>query len=63
MELEFVALELAGIEADWLRKFLFDIPLGVKPIPSISIYYDSQAAIHIIKNKVQRKELTHEIET
>ena len=30
MELEFVALEMAGSEAEWLKKFLANIPLGMK---------------------------------
>jgi hypothetical protein len=29
MESEFIALELVGNEADWLRNFLTEIPLGV----------------------------------
>ena len=41
MELEFVALEMAGSEAEWLKKFLANIPLGMKPTPSISMHCDS----------------------
>ena len=36
MELEFVALEMAGTEAEWLRTLLADIPLWTKPATSIS---------------------------
>ena len=48
---EFIALELAGSEAEWLRNFLADIPLGSKPIPSVSIHYDNKSAICTAKNK------------
>src|ERR1044072_1391604 len=51
MELEFVALELPGSEAVWLRNFLANIPLGMKPTPSVSIHCDNQSTIVIAKNK------------
>ena len=51
MESEFIALDLARYEADWLRNFLIEIPLGIKPTPSISMHCDCQAAISIAKNK------------
>ena len=52
MELEFIALELAGNEAEWLRNFLANIPLDVKPTPSLSLHCDCQTAITITKNKI-----------
>ena len=51
MESEFIALEFAGKEVEWLRNFLSGIPLGMQPTPSVSMHYDCQAAISIIKNK------------
>ncbi|KAG8642561.1 hypothetical protein MANES_12G102533v8 [Manihot esculenta] len=51
MESEFIALELAGIEAEWLRNFLANIPLGIKPTPSVLMRCDCQVAIAIVKNK------------
>nr|KYP54650.1 Retrovirus-related Pol polyprotein from transposon TNT 1-94 [Cajanus cajan] len=51
MESEFVALEMTRTEAEWLRNFLVNIPLGMKPTPSVSIHYSSQLAIAIAKNK------------
>lgn len=51
MESEFVALELAVNEAEWLRNFLASIPIGIKPAPSVSIHCDCQAAIAVAKNK------------
>ena len=51
MESEFVALEMAGSEAEWLKNFLANIPLGMKPTPSVSMHCDCQSAIAIAKNK------------
>ena len=45
MESEFIALDKAGKEAEWLRQFLEDIPIWPKPVPVISIHCDSQSAI------------------
>ena len=45
MESEFIALDKAGEEAEWLRHFLEDIPNWPKPVPAISIHCDSQSAI------------------
>ena len=41
MESEFVALEKASTEAEWLRNLLADIPKWDKPLPSISFHCDS----------------------
>ena len=51
MESEFIALEFAGKEAEWLRNFLSGIPLGMQLTPSISMHFDFQVAISIVKNK------------
>lgn len=45
MESEFIALDKAGEEAEWLRHFLEDIPSWPKPVPAICIHCDSQSAI------------------
>ncbi|XP_073130800.1 uncharacterized protein [Henckelia pumila] len=45
MESEFIALDKAGEEAEWLRNFLEDIPRWMKPVPTIMIHCDSQTAI------------------
>lgn len=52
MESECVALEMAGNEAKWLRNLLTDVPLWGKPVLSISLHCDSQAAIARANNKV-----------
>jgi len=45
MESEFVALDKAAEEAEWLRHFLEDVPIWPKPMPAICIHCDNQAAI------------------
>ncbi|XP_073129639.1 secreted RxLR effector protein 161-like [Henckelia pumila] len=42
---EFIALDKAGEEVEWLRNFLEDIPYWNKPVSSITIYCDNQSAI------------------
>ncbi|KAG8642354.1 hypothetical protein MANES_12G078151v8 [Manihot esculenta] len=51
LESEFIALELVGTETEWLRNFLANISLEIKPTPSVSMRCDCQAAIAIAKNK------------
>ena len=50
MESEFIALDKAGEEAEWLRNFLEDIPNWPKPVPAVCIHCDSQAAIGRARN-------------
>ena len=45
IESEFIALDKAGEEAEWLRNFLEDIPYWPKPLAPVCIHCDSQAAI------------------
>ncbi|PHT41242.1 hypothetical protein CQW23_20096 [Capsicum baccatum] len=45
IESEFIALNKAGEEAEWLRNFLKDIPYWPKPVAPVCIHCDSQAAI------------------
>ncbi|KAL0291348.1 UNVERIFIED_CONTAM: hypothetical protein Sangu_2535300, partial [Sesamum angustifolium] len=45
MESEFIALDKAGEEAEWLRSFLEDIPCWTKPVPAIMVHCDCQSAI------------------
>ena len=51
MESEFVALEMAGSEAEWLKNFLANIPIGMKPTSYVSIHCDCQSTIAIVKIK------------
>ena len=50
MESEFIALDKAREEAEWLRHFLQDIPLWSKSVRAICIYCDNQAAIFRAQN-------------
>ena len=52
MEAEFIALEKASSEAEWLRNLLVDIHLWTKPTLSVSMRCDSQAAIAKAKIKI-----------
>ncbi|KAF3624710.1 hypothetical protein FXO37_31238 [Capsicum annuum] len=45
MESEFIALDKAGEEAEWLRNFLKDILYWPKPVAPVCIHSDSQAII------------------
>jgi hypothetical protein len=45
MESEFIALDKAGEEAEWIRQFIEDIPRWPKPVSAICIHCDSQSAI------------------
>ena len=59
MKSEFVALEMTGSEVEWLKNFLANIPLGMKPTPFISIHCDCQSAIAIAKNKNYNRKNRH----
>ena len=52
MKTEFIALEKASFEADWLRNLLANIPLWTRPASSMSRHCDSQAAITKAKSKI-----------
>ncbi|GAA0158809.1 hypothetical protein LIER_38727 [Lithospermum erythrorhizon] len=52
MKYEFISLELAGQEVDWLRNLLTDVSLWGKHETLVSTHYDSQAAIGVAKNTV-----------
>ena len=45
MESEFIALDKAGEEAEWLRHFLEDIPIWPQPVLAICIHCDSRSTI------------------
>ena len=56
---EFIALELAGQEAEWLKGLLIDIPLWGKQSTPISLYCDSQSAIEVEHNNVYNRKKRH----
>lgn len=55
MESEFIALDKATEEAEWLRQFVEDIPRWPKPVSAISIHCDSQSAIGRAQNGKSRQ--------
>ena len=59
MESEFIALDKAGEEAEWLRHFLEDIPFWPKPVPAICIHCDNQAALSRAHNFVYNGKSRH----
>ena len=59
MESEFIALNKAGEEAEWLRQFLEDIPLWQKPVPAICIHCDNQAVISRAQNVIYNGKSRH----
>ena len=59
MESEFIALDKAGEEGEWLRQFLKDIPLWQKPVPAICIHCDNQVAISRTQNVIYNSKSRH----
>ena len=59
MESEFIALEKAGSEAEWLRNLLADIPIWPKPVSAVSIHCDCQAAIARANSKIYNGKSRH----
>ncbi len=59
MESEFIALDLAGQEAEWLRSLLADLPLWGQRAPSISLHCDSQSAICVAKSNAYNGKKRH----
>ena len=59
MESEFIALDKAGEEAEWLRNFLEDVPCWIKPVSSVMIHCDSQATIGRAQNDVYNGKSRH----
>ncbi|KAL2252620.1 UNVERIFIED_CONTAM: Retrovirus-related Pol polyprotein from transposon TNT 1-94, partial [Sesamum indicum] len=58
MKSEFITLELAGQEAEWLRNLLGDVPLWGSTMP-MSLHYDSQVTIGIAKNSAYNGKRRH----
>ena len=59
MESEFIALDKSGEEVEWLNHFIEDIPRWPKPVPAISIHYDSQSAIGKAQNIMYNSNSRH----
>ena len=59
MESEFIALAAAGKEAEWIRNLLLEIELWPQPMPSISLYCDSETTLSRAYNKVYNGKSRH----
>ena len=45
MEAELTALDIATVEAEWLRELLINLPMVEKPVPAILMNCDNQTVI------------------
>mgnify|MGYP003702928687 CR=1 FL=1 len=59
MESEFIALDKATKEAEWLRHFIEDIPRWSKPVLAICIHCDSQSAIGRAQSNMYNEKSRH----
>jgi hypothetical protein len=61
MEAELAALDIATMEADWLRELLMDLPIVEKPLPIILMNYDNQMVIVKVHNSKDNMKLSRHI--
>jgi len=59
MESESVAPEMNGSGVEWLKKFLANIMLRMKPTSSVSMHCDYQLAIAMAESKTYNEKTTH----
>ena len=59
MEAEFVALDKAAEEAEWLKSFLEGIPLWPQPVTAIGIHCDSMAALTRAQSQIYNGKSRH----
>ncbi|PHT84037.1 hypothetical protein T459_12480 [Capsicum annuum] len=59
MKSEFIALDKAGEEAEWLRNFLEDILYWPKPMAPVCIHCDSQATIGRVESMMYNGKSRH----
>ncbi|KAK4359166.1 hypothetical protein RND71_021395 [Anisodus tanguticus] len=59
MESEFIALDKAGEEVEWLHDFLEDVSCWNKPVPSVMIHCDSQSALGRAHNSIYNDKSRH----
>ncbi|KAK4349194.1 hypothetical protein RND71_031949 [Anisodus tanguticus] len=59
MESEFIALDKAGEEEEWLHDFLEDISCWDKPVPSVMIHCDSQSALGRARSNMYNDKSRH----
>lgn len=60
-ESELVALDIACIEAEWIKDFLLEIPIVSKPLPAISLHCDNKSVIELVKQAHSNKKMNRHI--
>lgn len=59
-EAELCALDTSGMEAEWLKGLLSELPMTSKPVPAISVHCDSMTTIAKLKSsKYNHKQRRH----
>jgi hypothetical protein len=61
MEAEFIALESATTEAEWLKELLMDLPMVTKPVPGILLHCDNQSMITIVDNAKENAKFSRHV--
>ena len=61
MEVELTALDTTGVEAEWLRELLMDLPVIEKPIPGISMNCDNQTMITKVNSSKDNMKSTRHV--
>ena len=59
MESEFIALDKATEEAEWLHQFVKDIPCWLRPVPAICIHCNSQSVIRRVQSHMYNGKSRH----
>ena len=59
MEAKFIALELAGPKAEWMKGLVADMLLWGRQPTAIFLHHDSQAAIGVAHNSVYNGKKRH----
>ena len=61
METELTALDMATVEAEWLRELLMDLPVVEKPIPAILMNCDNQTMIIKVNSSKDNKKSSRHV--
>lgn len=59
MEAELIALDLAGVEVEWVKNILADFSIGDASIPSVPMYFDNQATVVLDKSAMYNGKRRH----
>jgi hypothetical protein len=61
MEVELIALDTTGAEAEWLHELLMDLLVVEKPIPVISMNCDNQTVITKVNSSKDNMKFTRHV--